>query len=181
MIPFTSETYRDQLRQLLPSGAAWPVAQGSMLGRLLHGLAEELARVHGRTLALIQELDPRTTSEMIDDWERALGLPDPCANPPTGLAARRAEVVRKLTLTGNQSPQFFIDVAALYGFAITITEWYDADKFKWRVNAATTNVTYFRAGAGAAGDPLAAWGNHLLECVINKLKPAHTVAVFAYA
>lgn len=181
MLEFTALDYREQLRKLLPSGRIWPTAEDSLLMRLLHGLAEELARVHQRTLDLIGELDPRTTSEMIDDWERALGLPDPCAEPPATLEARRAEVVRKLTKTGNQSPQFFIDVAALFGFTVTITEFYDADPFKWRVNAPEETVTYFRAGAGRAGDRLATWGNHLLECVIERLKPAHTTVVFAYS
>lgn len=182
MLSFTALDYREQLRKLVPSGLVWPVNADSNLMRLLHGMAEELARVHDRTLDLIAELDPRTTGEMLGDWERALGLPDPCAEPPATLEARRAEVVRKLTKTGNQSPQFFIDVAALFGFTVTITERYDPlDLFKWRVNAPATTVTQFRAGSARAGDRLATWGNHLLECVIERVKPAHTTVVFAYS
>lgn len=38
----------------------------------------------------------------------------------------------------------------------------------------------FSAGRSAAGDPLAAWGNVPLECVLTRAKPAHTTVLFAY-
>jgi uncharacterized protein YmfQ (DUF2313 family) len=33
---------------------------------------------------------------------------------------------------------------------------------------------------GRVSDPLAAWGNTLLECVMRRLKPAHTTLLFSY-
>jgi uncharacterized protein YmfQ (DUF2313 family) len=38
----------------------------------------------------------------------------------------------------------------------------------------------FRAGLSAAGERLRTWGNDTLECKLNQLKPAHTIALFAY-
>ena len=31
-----------------------------------------------------------------------------------------------------------------------------------------------------AGEPLRSWGNNLLECTMERIKPAHTVLIFAY-
>lgn len=71
--------YLAQLRALMPSGAAWPRHDDARLSQLLSGFSAELARIDGRALQLFDEIDPRTTAEMLLDWERVAGLPDPCA------------------------------------------------------------------------------------------------------
>lgn len=71
--------YLQQLVALLPSGPAIPREPGSRLSRLLEAPAAELARIEGRAVALLDEADPRLTAEMLTDWERAFGLPNPCA------------------------------------------------------------------------------------------------------
>ena len=45
----------------------------------------------------------------------------------------------------------------------------------------TVAITPFRVGAGAVGEPLRAWSNEVIECQFNRLKPAHTRVLFAYA
>ncbi|PTT74648.1 phage tail protein, partial [Pseudomonas sp. HMWF007] len=52
--------------------------------------------------------------------------------------------------------------------------------FTWVVRAPAVSITYFRSGQSASGEPLRTWGNDTLECKINQLKPAHTIALFAY-
>ena len=42
------------------------------------------------------------------------------------------------------------------------------------------SVRYARASASRVGDPLARWGNTILECVLRALAPAHTILQFAY-
>ena len=73
-----SSAYLSQLIGLLPPGDALAREPGSFLERLLSVPAAELARVDGRVEALITESDPARTTEMLVDWERALGLPDAC-------------------------------------------------------------------------------------------------------
>jgi uncharacterized protein YmfQ (DUF2313 family) len=73
-----SSAYLSQLIGLLPPGDALPREPGSRLERLLSVPAGELARVDGRVEALLREADPARTTEMLVDWERALGLPDEC-------------------------------------------------------------------------------------------------------
>jgi len=73
-----ASAYLSQLIGLLPPGDALAREPGSVLERLLSVPAAELALVDGRVEALLLESDPARTTEMLADWERALGLPDIC-------------------------------------------------------------------------------------------------------
>jgi uncharacterized protein YmfQ (DUF2313 family) len=193
-VALTAEQYRDQLIALLPQGAAWIAEPITVLYKLLHGVAESAARVDTRVDDLIREINPETTSELLADWERALGLPDNCGTAPTTAVDRRDAVVLKLNTIGGQSPKYFIDLAALYGYTITITEFrpfkagskagtplYGKQWAYWfQVNGYTNTIKHFKAGLSKAGEPLRSWGNDVLECLINKYKPAHTDVIFAY-
>jgi uncharacterized protein YmfQ (DUF2313 family) len=187
--------YRRTLQKLLPRGLAWPRLQGTVLGRLLEGLGVELWRVEQRALDLLREADPRTTSELLADWERVAGLPDPCTGTLESAAARRAALASRLGSLGGQSRAYFIGLAASLGYEVSITEFdafhagmtvgqplYGTDwQFAWQVNAPEVSVRTFVAGAGVAGDPLRDWGNELLECTFARVKPAHSVVIFAYS
>lgn len=189
----TTDDYLKQLQALLPQGPAWSREPDAVLTKLLTAFAEEFARVDGRIDGLLNEADPRTTSELLEDWERVAGLPDLCTGIPETIAQRRELLVAKLTNTGGQSRQFFIDLAAKLGYDITITEFKrfrvtsrvneqltNADwSYAWRVNAQQDTVRTFRVN-GRVSEPLATWGNQPLECMITRLKPAHTHVQFAY-
>lgn len=189
----TAAQYRSQLASLLPRGAAWPRAADSVLGRTLHAVADELARIDARVADLLDEADPRTTLELLSEWERAFGLPEKCLTLPDTLAERRSNLHEKVTRIGGQARAYFIDVAARIGFVITITEFrpftvddtvddaiYGIDwTFAWRVNAPEVTVRFFTTNSGV-DEALSDWGNHTLECVLTRLKPAHTHVQFAY-
>lgn len=192
----TDTDYLRQLQALLPPGPAWPRDDNALLTRLLSGLSEELARVDGRAWQIAEEADPRTVAELFADWERVAGLPDACAVAFGGTqtaAQRRAALVGRLTTMGGQSPAYFIALAASLGYAITITEFSEhtvndnvehpfygsAWNFAWQVNAALNTINEITVDM-TVEDPLAAWGNALLECVINRLKPAHTTLLYSY-
>lgn len=183
------------LLSLLPSGLAWPKEQGTELYTTVEAFAQELERIDARSWELISESDPRTTFDMIADWERVLGLPDECAGQAQTLQGRRNEILSKLTSSGSINRQFYIDLAQSLGFEITITEFRpfraglsvagDALTngdwiYAWRVNAPDNTITYFRSGMSAAGEPLAVWGNDILECVIKNKAPAGTIVLFGY-
>lgn len=188
--------YREQLKALLPPGQAFPREHGTTLDSLLDGMAQELARVDGRGIRLAFEANPSQTSELLADWERVARLPDKCTGTPEEtLQGRRQALTAKLSSTGGQSAAYFIGVADALGYTVTIDEFrpFRAGRsaasdaltngdwlFTWRVNAPAVTVIPFRAGLSAAGEPLQAWGNDALECKINQLKPAHTIALFAY-
>lgn len=192
----TAADYLEQLKTLLPPGQAFPREAGTTLHKLLDGMSIELARVDERGESLPLEANPYTTSEMLSDWERVAGLPDTCSGElETTLQGRRNALVSKLNSTGGQSAQYFVDVARALGFEITISEFrpFRAGMsragdpltngdwiYTWRVNAPETTIIDFRAGLSAAGEALRTWGNDSLQCKINQLKPAHTIALFGY-
>lgn len=192
----TGEDYGRQLGQLLPPGPAWTTEPDSVLQRLLLAFGKSLARAHHRADDLDREIDPVKTHELLERWETVLGLPDKCSGAlETTLQGRSNAVVAKLFATGGQSVEFFQGVARSLGFDVTITEFrpFRAGMsvagdpltngdwvFAWRVNAAEVTVIPFRAGLSAVGEPLQAWGDGVLECKLNQLKPAQTILLTGY-
>jgi uncharacterized protein YmfQ (DUF2313 family) len=120
----SGDDYAEAFISLLPRGQAWPRHPLSTLVRACYGLCEFWGFVDSRAADLLEtESDPRKTVELLPDWERAWGLPDPCVKAPQGVEARRNALVTKMTMLGGQSRQFFIDLAASLGYTITITEY----------------------------------------------------------
>lgn len=196
---FTADDYTQVLADLLPRGWAWPRDLDSILMTTMSGLAVEFARVHARDCDLLTESYPGTALETLIDWERICGLPDDCTPPGVTIQERRDMVLAKLAARGGQSRAYYIAVAEALGYdGATIDEFkpfraslsragdpcFDQDWiFIWRMNVPQEGgrVIWFRAGQSAAGEPLRRWESTVLECVINKLKPAHTRVFFSYA
>lgn len=181
------------LKSLLPRGAAFSVETDSNVHKVCLAVADEFARFDARGENLIEELDPRTTFELLADWERVYGLPDPCLGANQNTAQRINSLVQKITAIGGQTAAYFIAVAAVLGFTITITEFrahtvdddvdyslYGDDwNFAWQVNAPLNTVIEYTV-SDTVDDALAVFGNAQLECVLQALKPAHTVIIFSY-
>ena len=198
--PLSAADYLDTLQKLLPYGPAWTDDGDAAVTRMLTGLAQELARIDARSWQLIDEADPRTTNELFPDWERVAGLPDPCVVALGGqqtFAQRRAALLSRLIQVGGQSRAYFIAVARALGFSISITEgWQQIDTvispvnnplanggwiYTWTIHVPLGDTRSTLTVNGRVSDPLAAWGNTLLECVMRRLKPAHTTLLFSYS
>ena len=188
--------YQQQLRALLPLGPAWPSEEGSPIGQLFEGISQELARVDARSLQLIEELDWRTTNELFADWERVAALPDACVIAFAGeqtQSQRRAALLGRFAGLGGQSRAYFTQLAADLGYTITITEFRahtvdddvdapingEAWNFAWQINSSGSAVIELTVD-DTVDDPFAAWGNALLECVLKRFAPAHTIVLFSY-
>jgi len=189
-----ADGYLRQLKQCVPTSAILNTQPSSNISKMLMAMADEFARFDGRMDQALAEWDPRTTVEMLEEWERVLGLPDPCVTTEQSFTERRAAVVAKLTTLGGQSRAFFIALAASLGYTITITEfnpwlvgvadsgdpiYSDAWKFVWQVNSAETTIDYADTES-VVSEHLAEWGNDQLECTIEAAAPAHTIVNFAY-
>lgn len=175
----TADDYAHVLADLLPLGAAWPREPATVLMRTVAGLGVEFSRVHGRDCDLLAEAYPGTATETITDWERVCGLPDPCTGPLETLQQRRNAVLGKLSLTGGQSIAYITRYLSTMGFYVDITE--GPGPYEWEVFTSATTFVYFRSGQSHAGDRLKTWGNVMLECAIEEIRPAHTVNRIAYA
>lgn len=175
----TSSQYIRMLKGLFPRGRAWNTNTTSIWHKMLDAMAAELVRIDGRADDLLNEADPSTATELLTEWERIVQLPDHVQTALSGtLAQRRLDVLRKLTLRGGQSRQFFIDMAAAFGYTVRIEE-----------------PAQFRVGRNRCGDRLygEGWlhyffiwstvftvGNTTLESVVGNAKPAHTEVLFYY-
>lgn len=192
----TAESFARALAQLLPPGAAWRLEPGSTLRSLLLGLADELARVDARGDDLVNEWDPRTTLELLEDWERVLGLPDGClVTVPDAISERRVLVSHKAIALGGQTPAFYVELAASLGYTVTVEEYRPfragddagdrcrgtAWAYAWivHISGALGDLTHFVAGS-RAGERLLGFGAIDLECVLSRSAPAHTIPLFAY-
>lgn len=189
----TQADYHRQLKALLPPGRVLPEDADSNWQKLMLALSGLFDRVDARAAALLDEIDPRTAEEMLTDWERVTGMPDPCVTGDQTIAERRAAVMRVLTSTGGQSRAYFIEMAAALGYTITIEEHRPqtvgdavdypvngADwQYAWTVNAQEETVSYLTVTSDVS-EALASWGNERLECVIKRYKPAQTYVLFAY-
>jgi uncharacterized protein YmfQ (DUF2313 family) len=100
----------------------------------------------------------------------------------------------KVAARGGQSIAYLVALALDHGYPVTIDEFraatcidpcntpvYGDDwAYAFRVNAAELNVTWATC-VDLCNVPLRTWGNARLECLINRAKPAQTIALFAYA
>lgn len=186
--------YLQQLKNLLPRGELWTgLMSDPVFNAYLESEAAEKARIHARALNVIEETDPRTIYELLPEYEGFAGLPEKCVGELGTLEQRRKNLQAKLTMKGGQSKAYFKGLAQSYGFDISITEFEEFSvnstvndalngedwAYTWQINAPAETVNYFTAESDVS-TPLAYWGNELLECVISRYKPAHTIVLFSY-
>ncbi len=197
----SGDEYGDQFAALFPSGPAWPRDEGSLFQKIIRSLSMIWGDVDSRAGDLLErESDPRTTVELLDDWERAFGLPDPCLSEALTVADRQVALVNRMTIEGAQSRSFFIGLAERIGYQISIHEyspfmcgisrcgvdsWEIGSpeiRFYWRVLVSGARISWFRAGSGQSGvDPHVRTGIASdLECLLRRWKPAHTEIIFDY-
>lgn len=121
--------YAQQFMHLLPTGQAWPRGSDcgspdTVLERVCRGLSDYWGFVDGRAAdLLVRESDPRTTIELLPDWERAWGLPDPCFISGQSISERQRILVLWMTWLGAQSRDYLTAVAKLVGYDIQIEEY----------------------------------------------------------
>ncbi|PRZ56191.1 uncharacterized protein YmfQ (DUF2313 family) [Paraburkholderia fungorum] len=192
---YSAADYLSAMQALMPRGRVWPKDSDATQTQVLGGLVQVYARNTARANNLLVDAFPGMSAELLPEWEATLGLPDPCAGVAPTVAARNAQVLARFTGLGGQSAAYYISYAATLGYAITITEFAPARvgqsrvgqplcgpawAFAWQINAPLNTVIRSRVGTARAGDPLASWGNAVLQCELTEIIPAHTIPIFAY-
>lgn len=89
--------------------------KGTELNNLLQGIAGELVRCENSVSDLFYEHDLYLCTNLIEEWERALGIPDGIFNGNGPIEERRNHCIVKLTMS-VQTEQDFIDLGALLGY-----------------------------------------------------------------
>lgn len=187
------DDYIHLLSALLPPGPAWTVDDVA-----IKGTAPSLLRVHRRADSLMLEIDPRTTTELINRWEKCCGLPDECI--PSGtqtLRQRQQRLDAKVNLAGGINEAFYLaQLVALGKPGATITRYdkstftctskctdgvYSTDwRYYWQVNMPSSTDTTWMTCNDPCDSAIRIWGDTVVECVLNKLCPSHTYVIFKY-
>lgn len=223
------EAYARQLKALLPRGRVWldgwknerslltvagTVAEPlttyrvrTRIHQVMLALSEELVRVEQRGYDLVEESDPRTADELLEDWERMLGIPDEIVTEIAAtVAERRLAILVKLVGRGGQNAAFFEELAELAGYVAHVYDnggGPDVLRAGFRVGARCYGLAWvtmwpvlragFRAGDRCYGlewmhtwimyvEPPAgvALTNAQLEGYVRRAAPAHSVVIFVY-
>ena len=107
----------------LPVGWAWVAARsrGKNLWQLLAALAGLYRDMSGALCRLVGELNPYTTTDLLPEWERAVGLPDSCFPSGQTIEERRLAVQEKLARRRYTTIDSWRELAARMGINATIT------------------------------------------------------------
>jgi uncharacterized protein YmfQ (DUF2313 family) len=190
------EELRDNLLDLLPVGPVWPRMPETTLARFWLAIADSMLALRKRDCDLLAESYPCGAVELLEDWERVLGLPDECTvDGDWPLAVRQGFVCAKLAAQGGQSIAYFVALAASYGFTIKIVE-----HAPWRMGCTDicdahvgvppswwtvicVNLPVLHAGVGCwfLGEPICVVeGADVLECIIRRAAPAGSTVTFSF-
>ena len=159
--------YFNQFTALLPFGPAWNVEESSDITALIQGLVQEFSRVQLAADGLVTEADPRTTYQLLPDYQRIFGL-----SPSATITQSRNALVSQMTSQGGQTVAYLVRLAEAAGFPITISmfspftvkstvnshllgaSW----AYAFQVNAPYAAETAFTV-AGGVNEALNSWGN----------------------
>ncbi|MFD2264363.1 putative phage tail protein [Lacibacterium aquatile] len=191
-------SYRDLLLALLPPGEVWARQGDSVLGEVLGAIAAAmLAPADKRAADLLNEIDPRSVSELIPRWENWLGLPDACDPAGSGdYPARRANILTRETagpINRKADLQAFIED---FGYGVTIEEpmplgtghgrsgcmrtgsqWHGLFvRVLCRPGNASPRIGTGRAGLMRVGDCIP----RPIDCLLRRFLPAHVALAVVY-
>lgn len=180
--------YETLMHQLLPRGPAWSDRDPTLLG-----IAPEFTRLHVRADDLMREINPATTTELIDRYETICGLPDECVpeNVQT-LVQRQRRLDAKINVAGGINLAFYRETLDRLGYTdVTIRqyqdesetpnpEWGDLWRFYWEVSIPVESTIEWFTCTSACNNAIRTWGDTVAECVLDKLKPSHTIINYVY-
>lgn len=186
--PAGTAAYLQQLQALMPRGRAWTRDADATLTALLRAFAAGMAALDLKALQARIDILPSRTTDLIDEWERTVGLPDACSEEAaTGIAARRAAVVERLVARPDLNPRTFVDLARSFGLTVTVDEQdqaragmidgLDVSGDRWRHVwwiTVTADESRFKSVLDDVSTPLLTFdvGDEFL-CRLRRLNPAH--------
>ncbi|WP_321883610.1 putative phage tail protein [Burkholderia cepacia] len=169
--------HAELLALLLPPVSYDPNQPGLLASLAAEGKTLDEAQANG--IATLDAITPDGDLTMLPDWERVLDLPEAALGSNQPDDVRLAMVLERLRETGSLDREYFLFVALRLGFSVSITEFHP-----YRVNTPIGQPLYsddwmfvWRLSAPVASSR---FPNALLESVLQRIKPAHTVLHFEY-
>ena len=198
----TLEQHQQAISQYMPNDRLFQAknVKGTNLYKLFLGLGGEFTRVDEIFQNVWDNTNILTTNDLeyIARWEGAVGIPDDCFTQTTSLSLeeRREQILVKLTSLGVLTEQDFIDLAAIFGYTIEISNGIEYGTFPlifpftFFANPKQARFTMIvnmpTSLAPTSVFPLtfpftfSSGGGSVIECLFNKLKPANTSIIFNY-
>jgi uncharacterized protein YmfQ (DUF2313 family) len=152
--------YLQLLKNLFPKGLAWNWVKEDKIG-LIESMASEFCRVEEKATNLLDiELDPRTSVELLTDWETLLGLPDECTPDNIILQDRQKIAGQRLAAQGGVSAAYLEDLILRLGFDSEVSDFVPFRAGWSRVGDRLTNDfdNQFRVGINRVGEQLRVTG-----------------------
>ena len=199
----TRSQFHAALSRLLPPGWAFPRHADSVVQRVVFALAALLGDWKDWADEAVRQGWPHHTCTRLEEWEKALGLPDVCLGPEPTVDARLAAVLSKLVSpsaglsysdSSTASIGYLEAIAAAAGYDISITVNHPfrvGDRVGQRLGKSGTmyivvttatgrECDYFRVGLHRVGRRLYACGNPEIECLMDRIAPARYHLEFTY-
>lgn len=169
---------------------------GSNLRGLFQGISQEWVRLDELVNEASFELDPFTTTKLIEEWEDAVGIPDDCFTVEgIDIEQRQRQVIAKLAGDGTVTQADFERIGAILGFDIKVFAGGELDTFDYtfpiifkspRARRFTmTVVINVIPGTNETFDYIFPFvfgltTTQALECYIRKLAPSNVLVEFIY-
>lgn len=127
---------------------------------------------------LVEELDPRSTTTLLPEWEAAYGLPGNSLIDAVTVQDRRTALVGKINATGGLSKPYFTSVLAAAGYQAVIDQPREfqagVGRAGDRIYKAGACVWYFRVRLRKGGQLVSAANKARVAAWLNDSKPAYS-------
>lgn len=169
--------------------------EGSTLRKVLLGLASEWLNFRSKINEVSNEYNPQTTTQLIEEWEAFVGIPDDCIPVASTIEQRRLNVLLKLAGINATTEKQFKNVASILGYNIQVSNGVATSTFPLTLpflliseaSAPYTIVVTLPSSIQPNGFALTfpftltSQQPAILDCLFNKLKPANTQLFFRYS
>lgn len=118
----SKEGQTQALADFLPNGRFWEGKNNvnANFRKFLAGVAGELLRVEQKNQEISDEHDIRQTVNLIENWERTVGIPNDAIPIADTIEERRNNVLLMILANGTQTVDDFQNLANLLGFTIVV-------------------------------------------------------------
>ena len=194
--------YKKLFQNLMPSGPAWSRSPKSDMSKLGDAAAAFFFYIHQRVEKAAREMFPDTCEETLVDWEAMLELPEPCehGNHAEGQTfyERVNAAIAKINRNISPTKENFAKLANFLGYNVSIVTTPPSvcgiarcgenlggateANYYWITIVDGARLSYARCGTAVCGEVLCriTWAEDL-ECLLNRIKPAHTIIKLSYA
>jgi uncharacterized protein YmfQ (DUF2313 family) len=178
------DEFTDSLARYVPGGPLFSAKnqENSNLRGLLKGLSGELFRANGYLKTYSEQLIPSQGDIFINEWERALGIPDACFSGTGSLDDRWIAVLAKLAGSGVQTAEDFEEFALIFGLVVDVQSGIESGlTFNTLKEARHTIVVSVALPDRFTYTFPIVFGNNLInlmQCVFARLRPAHCRVIF---